>query len=77
MLTPLPPVRRPQRLPPLPYGEASSAYAAKFNTLMKEHGPKKPEPKKDAKTPKSPPHPRQAAQVVPGVFRRATGKLVV
>jgi uncharacterized iron-regulated protein len=47
----------PQRrgLPPLPYGEASAAYAAKFNALMKEHGPKKTEPKKDTKAPKPPP----------------------
>jgi len=49
----------PQRrgLPPLPYGEASSAYAAKFNDLMKEHGPKKPEPKKNKKPPKPSPTP--------------------
>src|SRR6266542_1863102 len=49
----------PQRrgLPPLPYAEASPAYAAKFNALMKQHNPKKPEPKKDGESPKPPPAP--------------------
>jgi len=41
-------------LPPLPYAEASPAYAAKFNALMKEHGSKKPEAKKDREPPKPP-----------------------
>ena len=39
-------------LPPLPYGAASPAYAAKFNDLMKKHTPTKPEkPKQDASKP--------------------------
>jgi Uncharacterized iron-regulated protein len=49
----------PQRrgLPPLPYAEASPAYAAKFHALMKQHNPKKPESKKDGESPKPPPAP--------------------
>src|SRR5437764_644753 len=48
-------------LPPLPCGEASPAYAARFHDLMRRHGPgspgpKKPEPKKEDKdAPKKPP----------------------
>ncbi|MBI1916664.1 MAG: ChaN family lipoprotein [Planctomycetes bacterium] len=57
----------PQRrgLPPLPYGEASSAYAAKFNALMKEHGPKKPDPNKGKEPPKPPPAPAGPPRMPP------------
>ena len=41
---------RRRGLPPLPYAAASPAYTAKFNDVMKSHGPKK----KDRPDPKSP-----------------------
>jgi uncharacterized iron-regulated protein len=46
-------------LPPLPYAAASPAYAAKFNEVMKKHGPKKDakasSPTKETPAPSGPP----------------------